>query len=395
MTNCDVVLYAHDGRGIGHASRVAAISIALKRKNPKLRLLSITGSQVFGELAPTGLLDWIKLPSYRSLVRNGNVAGGLGSSGYEQQFLVKLRTKLLSNILQNLAPRCLLVDFIPRGKLGELSDAIQQLRKCFNTKIVLGCRGIVGPPYTEVHQEILGSHTLKYIDKFYDLILIYTDKRIVNIFDYHKELERFRPKIIHVGYVARAAELTKVTDGFEPEDHRVDLLISFGGASGSLNLFKLLADVKKGTNYKGQRWAVYVGPGLHIDERKQVKELFRHDKECQIRFFSTRYFSALMSASLFIGHGGYNTITDAIWARRSACFICRDVSEQDQILHLKALCSKGFWGIQLHEKNLTPEVIESSFDKALSQRPEQTSFDLDISGAERAAKEILRLLNQS
>ncbi|MFC1516801.1 hypothetical protein ACFL7E_08620, partial [Thermodesulfobacteriota bacterium] len=71
----DILLYAHDGRGLGHASRSIAIGMALKRLYPDFRVLQVTGCNLSQSLIDRAPLDWIKLPSYATRVHAG-VSGG-------------------------------------------------------------------------------------------------------------------------------------------------------------------------------------------------------------------------------------------------------------------------------------------------------------------------------
>jgi len=44
----DILLYGHDGRGLGHVSRSVAIGLALRRLYPHLKICVITGCRQTG-----------------------------------------------------------------------------------------------------------------------------------------------------------------------------------------------------------------------------------------------------------------------------------------------------------------------------------------------------------
>ena len=60
----DVLIYAHDGRGLGHAGRSIGIGMALRRLAPQLKVLFVSGCSLAQELIGRAPLDWLKLPSY-------------------------------------------------------------------------------------------------------------------------------------------------------------------------------------------------------------------------------------------------------------------------------------------------------------------------------------------
>ena len=82
----DVLLYAHDGRGLGHVSRSIAIGLSIRRLFPELKIALITGSPYAQMLTNQLPLEIIKLPSYNVKVQNGESYGAknnINSATYE------------------------------------------------------------------------------------------------------------------------------------------------------------------------------------------------------------------------------------------------------------------------------------------------------------------------
>ena len=50
----DVLIYAHDGRGLGHASRSIGVGMALRRLYPELKVLFVSGCSLSQELIGSG-----------------------------------------------------------------------------------------------------------------------------------------------------------------------------------------------------------------------------------------------------------------------------------------------------------------------------------------------------
>ena len=64
----DLLIYAHDGRGLGHASRGVAVGAAVRRLFPELKVLLLSGCRQTGALIGPIPLDWIKLPAYEKVI---------------------------------------------------------------------------------------------------------------------------------------------------------------------------------------------------------------------------------------------------------------------------------------------------------------------------------------
>ena len=77
----DLLLYAHDGRGLGHVSRSVAVGLAVRRLHPGLRTLLVSGARGCAELIGPAPLDWVKLPAYATQVVDGRSRGIDGPSG--------------------------------------------------------------------------------------------------------------------------------------------------------------------------------------------------------------------------------------------------------------------------------------------------------------------------
>ena len=128
LTRLDILLYAHDGRGLGHISRTVAIGMALRRLYPDLRILIVTGCDQTNELIHPTPLDWLKLPSYRTKVINGKSHGIDGDSCFTDKELGLLRAKTLQQIVLRYRPKAVLVDHTPQGKHRELLPALNFCR---------------------------------------------------------------------------------------------------------------------------------------------------------------------------------------------------------------------------------------------------------------------------
>src|SRR5438445_5634135 len=109
----DVLLYAHDGRGLGHVSRSIALGLAIRRLAPQLRIVLVTGSDYVPILAGVGHLEWIKLPGYRNVVNNGIAEGVSGALQLSYAEVKSIRIAMLRTLFSELQPKIVVVDHYP------------------------------------------------------------------------------------------------------------------------------------------------------------------------------------------------------------------------------------------------------------------------------------------
>ena len=138
----DILIYAHDGRGLGHVSRSLGIGMALRRLYPELKILFISGSAFTGELLGKAPLDWLKLPSYKTEVIGGKSCGIRGDSMFSDTELGGLRGNVLAQTVSLYKPRLVLVDHTPQGKHRELLPTLESAP--MDCRWVMGVRGIMG-----------------------------------------------------------------------------------------------------------------------------------------------------------------------------------------------------------------------------------------------------------
>ena len=196
----DFLLYAHDGRGLGHASRSIAIGLALRRLLPKCKTLFVSGCKETAALIGHGTLDWIKLPSYATTIVEGRAEGGYGHSNFYKSVLGQLRTEMLASIMKTFQPRLVLVDHAPSGKRNELLRALE-VTKDADTLWILGLRGIIGDD-----KDVWSEAAIQCFKNYYDSIFWYGDTKVMGT-EYPNIIEgHFGVKPVETGYVSRLME---------------------------------------------------------------------------------------------------------------------------------------------------------------------------------------------
>jgi predicted glycosyltransferase len=372
----DVLLYAHDGRGLGHISRTVAIGLALRRLFPELRVAVVTGS-THAEFLKCGVaLEIIKLPSYSVCVSDGRSLECQSALNLAPVTLTRLRSALLRDLVEATRPRCILVDHIPDGKNGELASS-QGGRRC-SSIWVLGLRAIPGTP-----NEIWGTKSLEALEQHYSEVMWYGDSTILNTPSLFT-LPPFRGlRMTEIGYVSRAWELERHGILFRPKQKSgCTVALSWQAENESDLLDHIQEAIRRIPLLRPARIFVgarHGGSGPHEGANAQSAVLRGRD-----------YLLALARSRVFLTFGGYNSLTDAMWSRTRTVVLCRDMADQEQRLHVDALrrfTDNLYWPIRIHAAN--HRLLCEQFATALASRP---SFgNVSIDGSEVAALRLASL----
>jgi predicted glycosyltransferase len=354
----DFLIYAHDGRGLGHASRSIAICMALRRLFPERRVLFISGNKNTHSLIGLSPLDWIKLPSYETTVKNGVSKGKDGDSNFYKSVLGNLRSELVASIVRIFKPRCVLVDHAPAGKKEELVSAME-LNRSKDTLWVLGLRGIPGDV-----PDLWSDKAAKIFNKYYHAVLWYGDKRILGDNTKAAIKNSYQTEPIETGYVSRMSEFRFFMEKL------ASALKSIGPSYG--------------------KWRVFVPR----NEIQNVKRIFQELKFCLIEEVSDKYMISLLSSKVSVVYAGYNSLMDIIAAKVPSVVIIRGMADGEQEAHLDTLTSilKDRLSV-LPENAISEHELIKSLEKLITLNdPPETS--VNINGAEFTAKYLEGLLSK-
>ncbi len=376
----DILLYAHDGRGLGHASRSIAIGMALRRLYPELRVLLVTGCRQAGGLIDRAPLDWLKLPSYETRIEQGVSRGIDGRSGFPDRELAALRARTLEDIVRLYRPRLLLADHQPQGKHRELLPA---LAASDDTIGVLGLRGVVGGV-----QQLQSDIATRCFARHYRALLWYGDSRVLGSDHLRLPQEQFGCRAVECGYVSRMAELAP---WHRPADDLVPPLagtisLPWLGEDSHRFLAGLAAALGKVGPGHG-RWRIFTDP-----DNRPLWQLFAALDHCSIEPPGPRYIDALLNSRMAVIYGGYNSLIDVLATGRPAVVLVRPMQDEEQRLHLELLCARtGPALVPVAEEDISAGHLAALLADQL-QRPARRDTAINLDGAARAARELARLL---
>jgi predicted glycosyltransferase len=382
----DLLIYAHDGRGLGHASRSIAVGMACRRLFKDLKVLFVSGTTMAAQLIGPAPLDWLKLPAYATKVVQGKSIGHIGLSNYNDQDLGKLRTKALIQIIDLYRPRCVLVDHMPQGKHKELLPALTIAEK-FKTKWILGVRGIVGD-VDGVWSDLARTTFIQN----YCRLFWYGDSTILGSQTLKQLQNHFSITPIETGYVSRMAEFQYWQSEFDSSCDQLAGVISIPWIGEKTNIILphlLDALIQLGDKYGW--WQIFLPKNSAFSQNKVAKEL-QALKYCRLNEPGQNYMNALLNCKVGVIYGGYNSLMDVLFSRTPSLVLLRAMQDLEQQRHVKALIESQTIHLILREENqVNAGYLAEDFKSLLatSHHPQKIA---NLSGAKTTANYLYNMI---
>lgn len=374
----DILIYAHDGRGLGHVSRSLAIGMALRRLYPELKILFISGCGFTAELLGRAPLDWLKLPAYKTEVVGGQSHGIPGDSMFSDTELGELRRRHIAHVVTTYNPRLVLVDHTPQGKHRELLQALEEAPD--DCKWVLGVRGVVGA----VKQATI-SVTREIFQKYYRGLLWYGDTRVLGKEHCRALTQQYGVAPYECGYVSRLGEYF-LCNRQEGEKRLWAGVVSVPWiGEKTVHFLQCLAQALQDIPLQYGVWCLFIDTD-GTTKKSFVASLFSDLQNCRLRQPGSSYSDVLMNAQTAVIYGGYNSLVDVLIAQVPALIILREMKDQEQQDHVHCLQqTRGDTFKSLSEDDITAEQLQTLLLHNL-KRSGSTGCGVDVDGATRAAR---------
>lgn len=391
MPRLDVLIYAHDGRGLGHAGRSIGIGMALRRLYPDLKVLFVSGCRLSQELIGRAPLDWLKLPSYETTVVQGKSIGIPGKSLFTDEQLGRLRSEELAHLVSLYRPRLVLVDHTPQGKHRELVPALTALagKNGDNTLWVLGVRGVIGA-VQQARSELAGD----LFREHYHAVLWYGDSSVLGTTHCQQLQQQFTSVPVECGYVLRLAEFAVWNQALSAREEPLAGTISIPWLGENTMAFLIiLARVLKNIPYTFGRWLLFIDTETSAEVGLAIEELFAELHNCQLEPPGAGYVAALLRSKSAIIYGGYNSLMDVLYAKVPAVVVLREMQDGEQQLHLRKLQAVAGDALAVVSENQVSSEELARLLLAHLQKKKSSSLALNTNGAACAAEYIYSLLS--
>lgn len=376
----DLLIYAHDGRGLGHVSRSVAIGLAVRRLFPEISVLLVTGCSAVAELVGRGDLDWIKLPSYKTSISEGRSSGTKGPSNIDDKLLGELRGRDIRHILETYRPGVFLADHTPQGKHRELipSHAVSP-----ETVRVLGVRAVVGDV-----DKVWSDFSAEVFNGTYENIIWYGDSSITGPSEVQDLSRRYGVQPFEAGYVSRFAEMEYLQPMLSEQKTCAGVVSVPWSGEGTYVVLDTLAGVLSRIDASYGTWKIYMN--LREECAAEVTSRYAGIEQVSFSQVGPDFFPDLACSRSAIIYGGYNSLTDIMACGVPSVVLLRGMKDGEQEEHASVLARSSSSVLDVFpESGLEADMLERSLRRCLDTVPVKDSVNLN--GAENAARHLVAL----
>ena len=323
-----VVMYSHDGFGLGHMRRNLNIARRLTEQT-SVNVLMLIGcpNGLFFDLPPQ--IDFIKLPS---IVKVDTEQWKSRKLSLSLAATCTLRAGLILHTVQTLKPDLFLVDFIPQGVGRELLPTLDWLRQCDQpTQTVLGLRDILDHP-ERVQAAWQEQETLDLIERYYDRVLIYGREELFALGDLYGLSQRVPERLTYCGYLSPDTPPAPSRASVWRYPQRRRLVVTAGGGRDGFTLLSTAVEAMARLADNERPEAVLItGPMMEEDYRADLDRLTA-DLPVTIVYWTEDSRSLIKDADLVLCMAGYNTLTETVSLGKRPIVIPRRGPSQEQRL---------------------------------------------------------------
>lgn len=381
-----IVLYSHDGFGLGHLKRTVRIAQQLRLRAPDALVLIVTSSPAAGHPLIPEDIDYIKLPSVTKT----------GTERYEPHLdaslesVIELRSSLLLTAVQSVNPDILVVDHRPLGLKKEVLPTLEWIRaSARHIRTVVGLRDVVDDPHTVIrdwqNQDIYDA-----MERLYDLVLVYGDASILDITREYAMPGPVARKVRFTGYLGsgnakKTREAVRRSLGLTSERLAV---VNVGGGGDGSELIKIFLDAwpMLPDDVHGH---IVTGPLMPCNERNRLRE---NSQGCRLSFvdYQDDLASVIAAADLSVSMGGYNTVCEVLTAGVPALVVPRIFPRKEQHIRARRLEARGLISV-LPSTSLNTDTLSAAIRCTLGAAKGRY-MPVALDGVARATDHILSLL---
>lgn len=376
------LLYAQDGKGMGHITRSLTIASHLLEAYPNSAAYIVTESPLTEELVlPTGC-TYVKLPTHQA---SASLPKKEEDDEAYNQHISDERAKILSTLTLKLAPDLVLVDHEPFGHRGEFRDGLFALKaRCPNTRFVLGLRDIMDD-VGRIREKWEALRVYTAFETLYDGIAVYGSRTLFDVAEAYSIPQSVRPKLYYCGYVVREREVVD-TDELRrryglPQKGRLVVATVGGGNDGYPVLEAAQEAVTRLRSRLPDICAILVTGPFMPEEQRQL--LFAHSSPLSRVLAKADNFQLFAAADAVVGMGGYNSVWEALSLGRPLVIVPRATYKREQMIRAEALASRGL-AMWVHPAELNGEKLAEALEWALR---------LDPLGHARRVREVVPWFN--
>lgn len=374
-----VFFYVQHLLGIGHLARASRIASALARDGCQVTV--VTGGLPVNGFPGTDVTSVTLPPVVASSAGFSGLADQAGNAAGED--FLSARRDLLLQAFRAAEPDVVIIEAFPFGRrqmrfeLLPLLDAIAKADP--KPKLFTSVRDILQQQKKPGRDE----ETVKLLREHFDGVLVHGDPSFVRLEETFPLTAAISDKITYTGIVAPPLPPAP-TEVF-------DIVVSAGGGAVGRDLIRASLEAASRIATE-RRWLLVTGPNLPEQDFAGLSQ--DAPGNVTVVRFRKDFPSLLRGAELSISQAGYNTVGDLlVTGCRSILVPFTAGGETEQSVRAERLEKLGL-AIALPEAGLTADLLVGAIDRTLS-RPKPSTFDIDLSGAEKTAAIIRHLRSKT
>jgi predicted glycosyltransferase len=365
------LFFSNELIGLGHLRRTLSIANRLAELETESSSLIVTGSPVVPWFGMPPRVDILKLPGWTRDERGDRRAGGLA---LDVSGLHAVRSGIELGVATSFEADVAIVDKLPLGPGGELTEALEALRSAPRCRVVLGLRDIDDAP-DRVRRD-WGPDMRAAIERYYDAILVYGPASSPDAIRSAGWTDLPIP-VHRVGYLG-----WPMSQELAPDLSPGYLLATVGGGHDG---FRLLEEVLQAIRLEPLPCSTMVITGP-LMAKAQIHALrgLASGVDAQVVEFRGDMDRVLAGARAVVGMAGYNTVAEVLRARRPGLFVPRTRPSQEQLVRARAIAEHPSYEM-LHPDELTPESMRAALARLLRVPRPDAPHD-EYEGADTAAR---------
>ena len=379
-----VLMYSHDGFGLGHLKRNITLATRLVQEIPGSRILLIAGhaNLPWGAL-PYGV-DFIKLPS---ILKTETGIWQSRSLPIENKVLRDLRASVIQKAAEHFNPDFFLVDYTPTGVWGELIPTLEMLKtRQRPVSVFLGLRDILDAP--EVTQEIWAREgNYDAIRQYYDKVLIYGRPEIFNTASQYGLEKDLAKKNMYCGYLC-------ADDNCKPKEQmrrelkirkKKLIVVTAGGGADAYPMMQLAMKALAKLSAKVSAEAIFITGPLMIAEQRQSLEIQARELPVRVLPCVEELIHYMNAADLIVTMASYNTLMDAVRLSKPILSIPREGPSAEQKLRAALFSRLGLVTALESPAKISPGQLASRILEALTHSF-SPGMPLDMMGLQKVTR---------